>query len=73
MTEAEFRRRLMEESVSIEEIERDMAFAIFLVEKTTGAFIDESYPMLKFHSQCENLEKYRKMEAKAYAKAKGKR
>lgn len=68
MTETAFRRQLIEGGVSVKDVEEDLAFAIYLVESKTGAFIDESYPLAKFHSLCEGLAKHNKMKEKEMKK-----
>lgn len=73
MTETEMRKRLWEESVNVNDVESDLSFAIFLVTKNTGANIDENYPLAKFHSLCEGLERYNKMKEKEIKKSNGRK
>ena len=45
-------------------MEKSFATSIFYVEKETGAFVDENYPLMKFFSQVEEIqEHYKRQEA----------
>lgn len=73
MTPAErklaFKRKLMSKGVDISELEDNLAKWVFILEKETGAFIDDNYPLLKFYSNMDSLQWYRKEEEKQTKKS----
>jgi len=50
--------------------EAQLAWAIYLVEKECGQRIDKDYPLLKFYSLVENLQKDYKQQERDLRKAK---
>jgi len=69
LTPEELRVKLAKEAVKPEDMEEEYAKSIFVLEKELGCHIDDNYPLMKFYSQLECLDWYRKEEKKAYDKA----
>lgn len=50
--------------MDFEDIESDLAFSIFVLEKELGHFIGEDYPYFKFLEEIKQLNKFKKLEKK---------
>ena len=50
------------------DLDKSFATAIFYVEKELGAHIDETYPLMKFFSQLEEVKEHYQREKREYDK-----
>lgn len=64
--------KLQQEGQDPEDFEKSMALSMLVLEKELSVFIDEEYPLMKFWSQMENLEKLNKEIAKQNKKGRSK-
>ena len=49
-----------------DDLDKSFATAIFYVEKELGAHIDETYPLMKFFSQLEEVKEHYEREKREY-------
>ena len=56
-----------------DDIGKNLSEAIFIIEKELHFFVDEDYPVIKFHNQLMELEKHYKRQKKEMNKAKRKK
>lgn len=65
----QFRQRLMRESQQVEDFEKRLSEAVFIIEKELHQYITEEYPLMKFYSQLENLKEFLDKQEEEYNKA----
>ena len=65
------RRNLMKKGTELDDIESQLSYGTFLIEREIGTPIMEDYPLMKFHSQLESLVRLKEEEQKAYNNVKG--